>query len=217
MSPKETTKSTLERPFSDRWVLRHLRESPLRVALTQLRVWAPDSPKEIDETLVHKLRKMPEEKALQALHELPQIKRIIKKQNPNAFHLSALIKTAKEMLQVSAQVDSGCTRSMIDRSYAKGSGLSIQPLAIPLEVEGCNSTILDHVDGKVEACLAIGEHVETITLWTMDLSEDSQVILGYDWLQGHNPTIDWKLGACKFDNCSGQCLEKWDPNLGKGD
>ena len=105
---------------------------------------------------------------------------------------------------------------MIDRSYAKKNGLNVQPLAIPLEVEGCNSTILDHVDGRVEACLTIGEHVETITLWTMDLSEDTQVILGYDWLQGHNPTIDWKLGACKFDNCSGQCLEKWDPNLGKG-
>ena len=89
MSPKETTKSTLERPFSDRWVLMHLRESPLRVALTQLRVWAPDSPKKIDETLVHKLRKMPEEKALQALHELPQIKRIVKNQNLNAFHLQA--------------------------------------------------------------------------------------------------------------------------------
>ena len=151
------------------------------------------------------------------MHELPQVKRIISKQNPNAFHLPAKIRMASGTLQASAQVDSGCTKSMIDHSYAKRNSLSIQPLAIPLEVEGCNSTILDHVDGKVEACLTIGEHVETIILWTMDLSEDSQVILGYDWLQGHNPTIDWKKGACKFDNCSGQCLERWDPNLGKGD
>ena len=202
MSLNETTKSTFERPFSDRWVLKHIRESPLRVALTQLRVWAPDSHKKWDEALVQELKKLPEERALQALHELPQIKRIIKKQNPNAFHLPATIRTAKGTLQVSAQVDSGCTRSMIDRSYTKGSGLNIQPLAIPLEVEGCNSTILDHVDGKVEACLVIGEHVETITLWTMDLSEDSQVILGYDWLHGHNPTIDWKMGTCNFDSCS---------------
>ena len=121
------------------------------------------------------------------------------------------------MLQVSAQVDSGCTRSMIDRSYAKRNGLNIQPLAIPLEVEGCNSTVLDRVDGKVEACLVIGGHVETITLWTMDLSEDSQVILGYDWLHGHSPTLDWKMGTCSFDGCSGRCPERWDPNLGEGD
>ena len=55
MSPKESTKSTFERPFSDRWVLRHVRESPIRVALTQLKVWAPGSPKKMDETLVHEL------------------------------------------------------------------------------------------------------------------------------------------------------------------
>ena len=151
MSPKETTKSTFERPFSDRWVLKHVRESPIRVALTQLKVWAPSSPKKIDEALVQRLRSMPEERALRVLHELPQIKRIVKRQNPNAFHLPASIRMAEGTLQVSAQVDSGCTRSMIVHSFAKGNGLNIQPLAIPLEVEGCNSTILDHVDGKVEA------------------------------------------------------------------
>ena len=163
MSPKETAKTTFERPFSDGWVLKHVRESPIRVALTQLRVWAPGSSKKIDGALVQELRSMPEEGALQALHELPQIKRIVKRQNPNAFHLPASIRMAEGTLQVSAQVDSGCTRSMIDRSFAKKNGLNIQPLAIPLEVEGCNSTILDHVDGKVEACLIIGGHVETIT------------------------------------------------------
>ena len=148
------------------------------------------------------MKKLPEEKALQTLHELPQIKRIVKRQNPNALHLPASTRTAEGTLQVSAQVDSGCTRSMIDRSYARRKGLNIQPLAIPLEVEGCNSTVLDRVDGRVEACLVIGEHVETVTLWTMDLSEDSQIILGYDWLQGHNPTVDWKMGTCNFDSCS---------------
>ena len=54
MSPKETTKSTLERPFSDRWVLEHVRESPIRVALTQLWVWAPDSHKKLGKELVQK-------------------------------------------------------------------------------------------------------------------------------------------------------------------
>ena len=47
MSPKETTKTTFERPFSDRWVLKHVRESPIRVALTQLKVWAPGSHKKL--------------------------------------------------------------------------------------------------------------------------------------------------------------------------
>ena len=93
---------------------------------------ADSSPKKIDEAFVQELKELPEEKALQTLHELPQIKRIIKRQNPNAFHLPASIRMAEGTLQVSAQVDSGCTRSMIDRSYAKKKGLNIQPLAIPL-------------------------------------------------------------------------------------
>ena len=98
MSPKETTKSTFEKPFSDRWVLRHVRESPIRIALTQLRVWAPDSHKKWDEALVQELKELPEEKALQTLHELPQVKRIVRNQNPSAFHLPALIKTNKGTL-----------------------------------------------------------------------------------------------------------------------
>ena len=119
---------------------------------------------------------------MQVLHELPQVKRIVRKQNLNAFHLPAKIRTTSGTLQISAQVDNGYTRSMVDQSYARMNKMVIQLLAIPLEVEGCNSTILDHVDGMVEMCLIIGEHVETITFWTMDLSEDAQVILGYDWL-----------------------------------
>ena len=98
MSPKETTKSTFEKPFSDRWVLKHVRESPIRMALAQLRVWAPDSHKKLVEALVQELKKLPEEKALQTLHKLPQIKQIVKKQNPNASHLPASIRTAKETL-----------------------------------------------------------------------------------------------------------------------
>ena len=70
MSLKETAKTTFEKPFSDRWVLRHLKESPIRMALTQLRVWAPDSHKKLDKELVQKLKELHEEKALQALHEL---------------------------------------------------------------------------------------------------------------------------------------------------
>ena len=74
MSPKETTKSTFEKPFSDRWVLKHVRESPIRVALTQLKVWAPDSSKKIDEALVQELRKMPEERPYRHYTNSPRSK-----------------------------------------------------------------------------------------------------------------------------------------------
>ena len=63
----------------------------------------------------------------------------------------------------------------------------IHPMAILQKVEGCNGTILDKVDGSMEACIHIGDHVETITLWMMELSADTDIILGYVWLWSHNP------------------------------
>ena len=42
-------------------------------------------------------------------------------------------------------------------------------------------TILE-VDGSIEIHVLIGDHVEAIMLWTMELSMDTDIILGYDWL-----------------------------------
>ena len=205
------------RPFTASWVLRHIRESPIKTALTQLRVWAPNSQEKLDELLVKKIRNLQVDQALKALHELPHVRRIIKKENPLAFYVSAEIQTTDKDISITAQIDSGCTKSVIDRAFAKRSKLKIKPMAIPRKVEGCNGTILDKVDGSVEICIRIGGHVEAITLWTMELSVDTDVILGYDWLRSHNPRIDWGKGTCHFDNCTNQCLSKWDSQLDSKD
>ena len=77
------------------------------------------------------------------------MKRIVKKQNPDAFHVHVQLREEKmpKPVLVVAQIDSGCTSSMISRSFAKASGLTILPLRNPLQVEGCNHTVLDQVDG----------------------------------------------------------------------
>ena len=123
--------------------------------------------------------------------EKDKIKRIVKKQNPDAFHVHVQLfdeKSSKPIPAI-AQIDSGCTRSMINRSFATASGLTILPLRNPLQVEGCNHTVLDQVDGRVQLRLHVGHHAETITLWTMNLTDDTDLLLGYDWLSHHNPHI----------------------------
>ena len=109
-----------------------------------------------------------------------KIKRIVKKQNPDAFHVHVQLyeKGSAKPIAAIAQIDSGCTRSMINRSFAKASGLTILPLRNPLQVEGCNHTVLDQVDGRVQLRLHIGLHAETITLWTMNLTDDTDILLG---------------------------------------
>ena len=84
-------------------------------------------------------------------------------------------------------------------------------------MEGCNHTILDQVDGQVRLKLLIGHHSETITLWTMNLSDDMDILLGYDWLQCHNPQIDWEQGTFALEKCPNLCLNQWDKKLDKED
>ena len=117
---------------------------------------------------------------------------------------------------------------MIDSSFAKASGLTIQPLRSPLQVEGCNHTVLNQVDGRVQLWLHIGPHLETITLWTMNLMDDTDLLLGYDWLLCHNPQIDWESGTFTLKECPKPCLSsdqsaedlclgRWDQQLNKND
>ena len=117
---------------------------------------------------------------------------------------------------------------MINRSFAKASGLTIQPIKNPLQVEGCNHTILDQVDGRVQLQLRISHHKETITLWIMNLTDDADLLLGYDWLLHHSPQINWGKGTCNCENCpephvdlnrnmADLCLGRWDQELSKND
>ena len=106
--------------------------------------------------------------------------------------------------------------------------MTIQPLEKPLKVEGCNHTLLDHVDGRVQLQLSIGHHKEIITLWTMNLTDDADLLLGYDWLLCHNPQIDWESGTFTLEKCplprvgpvrqaADQCLGVWDQTLNEKD
>ena len=119
------------RPFTAGWVLRYIRESPIKTALTQLRVWAPNSQEKLDKLLVKKIKDLPVDQALKALHELPYVCRTIKKENPLAFYISAKIQTADKDVPITAQIDSGCTKSVIDQAFDKRSKLLIHPMAIP--------------------------------------------------------------------------------------
>ena len=52
------------RPFTASWILRYIRESPIKIVLMQLRVWAPNCQEKLDELLVKKIRNLPVDQAL---------------------------------------------------------------------------------------------------------------------------------------------------------
>ena len=48
-------------------------------------------------------------------------------------------------------------------------------------------------------------HREELTAEVTNLGKNS-LILGYTWLQKHNPAIDWQTGVIKFTRCPRSCL-----------
>src|SRR5438309_5616688 len=56
-------------------------------------------------------------------------------------------------------------------------------------------------------------HRELIQFLVTETS-NSNVVLGYNWLQRYNPSIDWLNSMIKLNHCLTQCL-LWQKQLGK--
>ena len=57
---------------------------------------------------------------------------------------------------------------------------------------------------EVTLILSHKEHKKKAVFKVCDLGK-STVIIGYTWLQQHNPEIDWKTGDIKFTKCPQEC------------
>ena len=92
---------------------------------------------------------------------------------------------------VTALLDSGCTRTVIDKEFAKKKDLPIHKLPIPIPVYNADGTFNE--EGSISEFalleLQIGEHKEQIAMALSNLSTHN-IFLGHDWLKKHNPKID---------------------------
>jgi transposase InsO family protein len=101
-------------------------------------------------------------------------------------------------------VDSGAEGlAYIDLEFASRLGLSLERLETPMEVLGVDGQPLAY--GNVEYLtssynLNLGKHIESIRFHVIK-SPTNPIILGFDWLELHNPMIDWKSGAIEFSRC----------------
>jgi hypothetical protein len=51
--------------------------------------------------------------------------------------------------------------------------------------------------------LMLGDHSERLPAYVTKLEYD--IVLGYSWLEKHNPSIDWVTRQIRFDSCEGKC------------
>jgi len=96
-----------------------------------------------------------------------------------------------ELHSVEALLDSGATRSLIDRDFAHSKGMNTQTLLhnIPVfNVDGSPNEA-GQISEVVDVVLCYKTHSERMLLVVSRLGKQS-LILGYDWLKDHNSKID---------------------------
>ena len=105
--------------------------------------------------------------------------------------------TTKRYIQGRALIDSGASKSLIGKRFSDAHQIPTSPLRDILSLtlaDGKTSRGLTHQTDKVT--LTVNNLSHTIQLPTFEMKYD--VILGLDWLQTHNPAIDWPTLSLKF-------------------
>jgi len=110
-------------------------------------------------------------------------------------------KTEKENIDTPGLLDSGAGGKFIDQNYARKSGFKIQQLEQSLKAF--------NVDGTENKCRTIKSFVDldltifgkrrNTRLFVTRLGKQ-KIILGFPWLNEHNPKINWKTGEFLWRN-----------------
>ena len=109
-----------------------------------------------------------------------------------------------------ALIDSGCTISSIDKGFVRSQKLITRPIGREITVRNADGSINGVVKDVVTVDIEITDndgtkHSETIDLQVVNLGGKHNVFLGHDWLEEHNPMIDWRDGNLAFTRCNTSC------------
>jgi len=111
-----------------------------------------------------------------------------------------------ELHSVKALLDSGATRSFIDRDFIRSKGINTWTLShnIPVfNVDGSPNEA-GQISEVVDILLRYKTHSKRMLLAVSGLGKQS-LILGYNWLKDHNPKVDWEKGEVEMTHCPLRC------------
>jgi hypothetical protein len=104
-----------------------------------------------------------------------------------------------EEYSILALLDCGATGSTISQSFVSTHDIPTVALEKPIPVYNADGT--SNSNGPITECvhmrMRIGNHEERIELAISHL-KGHDVFLGFEWLQKHNPTVDWTKGSIEF-------------------
>ena len=198
------------KPYSAPWMIRQIWNHPKEGEL-QLKIYAHDTHKEqVDQTLIQQLNDLEEEDALWYLRKIKE-PRWINANGHREINLEMTITTldTEEKFDVKALLDSGCMSSAISKRFVKEH--QINTIKLPRAITAMNADGTINAGGKitdmVRLKIKIQDHEETMELTVADIGK-KDIFIGHDWLQHHNPEIDWQDKKIKFSRCPGICYQE---------
>src|SRR3979490_863971 len=128
--------------------------------------------------------------------------------SPKSLVIKVEIQTT-DMAEVKAGpalVDCGATGKFMNRAYVEHHCLSTQKLQRPIpvfNVDGCPNEA-GSIREVVDVILWVDGHTERTTFAVTNLCKQD-IILGFTWLEEHNPEIDWQTRQVKMSQCPTKC------------
>lgn len=116
----------------------------------------------------------------------------------------------RETFGAEALLDSGCSKTSVDHDFVRRNRLTTQPAKIVRPIYNADGSLNGHIKEYVELVLTIRdsdghEHQERRDFPVVNLAGKHDIFLGFDWLELHNPTIDWRTRAVHFLRCPEGC------------
>ena len=112
----------------------------------------------------------------------------------------------QNFMKTEALLDSGANTIFIDKTWAETHEVPLIPLRNPIpvyNVDGIHNSA-GSITHSTELVVEFQGHHEKVTAEVTDLGKNP-FILGFLWLQRHNPEIDWTRGTVKMTHCPSHC------------
>ena len=116
----------------------------------------------------------------------------------------------REEISTPVLLDSGCKRSTIDTWFVKKNNITTKMIDKPYKVYNADLSLNGWVKHYVSLEMTVTgkdgiTHRELIDLQVANLGSRHNIFIGKDWLNKHNPVIDWLNDDLTFTRCPHQC------------
>ncbi len=126
-----------------------------------------------------------------------------------SIHIPVRIRHNGGQIDAYVLLDSGAEGVYCNIKFVKKNSLPLQALPTPIYPRNVDGTI--NAQGAIRhatmLCLGMGtHHMESMEFHVTDTG-DHNILLGTNWLQKHNPSIDWSKNIITMNRCPTECFQ----------